>query len=251
MSLKNKTIKVHFLSAMIAAAIIISFNSCTKNKCFEQEGRLISKQLQLEPFETIELNDNINIVLTQDTIQSAMIEAGENILPLLDVKATNKKLTITNNSGCVWLRKPGRKITLYLHIKNLSTIVYNGLGTITCTNRLITDSLNISSDEGAGNVELNIDARRIISNITKENASFTFKGKCDYMYAFCNVLGQLNMEQLQIRHLYLNHSSVHDIAAQVTERLEGILYHTGNARIKGNPSFVTVETRSTGRLQFF
>jgi hypothetical protein len=248
MTLKNKTIKVHLTTALLIPAIFFSFISCNKNKCFEDEGRIISQKLQVEPFTRIELNDNINLVLTQDTISSAIIEAGENILPLLEIKTNNNKLEVSNKAGCTWLRKPGRKINLYLHVTSLSNIIYSGLGNISCTNRLVADSFNITSAEGAGNVEINIAARRIFTSITRESASFTFKGTCDYAVAFCNVLGQLNMEQLQIRHLDLKHSSVHDINVHVTQRLEGILYHTGNARVKGNPSIVTVETRSTGRV---
>ena len=233
------------ISVLLVLAV---FQSCKKPGCFETAGAVTVVERNVDPFHRIDLFDNINLVLTQDTTEWMKIEAGQNLQPNISAETSNGILTVKNTTTCNWLRNPNEKINVYLGIKKLDYINYSGSGNITSTNTIVADNITFYSEEGAGNIDINLDAKETSANIVYENADFTFRGKSDVCYAYTNARGSINFENFEVKHMNIGYASVRDATIHVTEVLESLVYHTGNLYYKGNPGYVSTHSYSSGKI---
>jgi len=81
-------------------------------------------------FDSIRLEDNVNIILIQDTINKIRLEAGENLLPKIKSEVSNRLLVVKNENDCNWVRKLNVPINAYVHFKDLSIITNMGVASI-------------------------------------------------------------------------------------------------------------------------
>ena len=199
-------------------------------------------------FHQVDLADDVNLILTQDTTEWLKVEAGINLQPNIITKVDKGVLTIRNATTCKWLRSPSEKINVYVGIKKLDYVNYNGSGNISSTNTIVADDITFFSKEGAGNITVSLDAKKTTATILYENADFIFKGKTDVCYAYVNSRGSIDFKDFETRHMNIGYASVRDAVINVTEVLESLVYHTGNLYYQGNPSYVQTHSYSSGKI---
>ncbi len=222
--------------------------ACKKNGCLVTPGKTVEKKLELPYYQTIILHDNINLILTHDSVSSAVLEGGKNLLPYVSVIVDNKSLIITNNAKCEWLRSTNAKLNLYLHVTNLDQILYYGYGNIRSTNILKADTFYLTSNEGAGNVDLQINSFRIYANINRHNASFKLSGKTNELSGFCDTRGSFDFSTLLVNKMSIWYAGVGDSKIFVTDTLRTVIYQTGNLLLRGSPPYIEKTYRGKGRL---
>ncbi len=222
--------------------------SCKKPGCFEDAGSLITTQRQTTSFHRIDLFDDVNLFLTQDTIESIKIVAAKNVEPNISVQNENGVLTIRNNTTCKWLRSPNEKSTVYLGIKTLDHIEYSGSGNISSTNTINADKITFYSATGAGNIDVSLDAKQVTANVEYESADFIFHGRADVCYGYAGSRGTLDLRDFEVKYLAIGYAGVRDVTVNATEVIEATIYHTGNVFYKGNPPNITTTFYSSGRL---
>src|SRR5215203_304703 len=222
--------------------------SCKKPGCFEDAGPLITTQRETTSFHRIDLYDNVDLVLTQDTLESIKIVAAKNIEPNISVQNENGVLTIRNNTTCKWLRSPNEISTVYLSIKRLDHIEYCGSGNVSSTNSINADKITFYSAIGAGNIDISLNAKQVMANVEYESADFIFHGQADVCYGYAGSRGTLDLKDFKVKYLALGYAGVRDATVNVTEVLEATIYHTGNVFYKGSPPNITTSFYSTGRL---
>jgi hypothetical protein len=227
---------------------VFSFCSCKKPGCLESAGPVIIMERATSPFHQIDLMDNINVILTQDTAEWIKVEAGKDLQPNIVTTIEKGTLTIRNATTCNWLRNPSEKINVFVGVKQLDYVNYNGSGSITSTNTIIADSITFYSKEGAGNIDVSLEAKRTTATIVYENADFIFRGKSDVCYAYTNARGSFHFEDFEVRHMNIGYASVRDATIHVTEALESLVYHTGNLYYKGNPGYISTHSYSSGKI---
>jgi len=122
--------------------------------CFKGTGKVITETRTPSDYTRIELNDNINLVITQDSINKISVEGGEKLLPNIQTEFVDNKLIIKNNNKCNWVRSYKNKFTVYVSAKSLKRIEYFGSGNITSTNTLVADTLEINCPESAEKIDI-------------------------------------------------------------------------------------------------
>ena len=222
--------------------------SCKKPGCFEDAGPLITTERKTTSFHRIDLFDDVNLVLKQDTIESIKIMAAKNIEPNISVQNENGVLIIRNNTTCKWLRSPNKNSTVYLSIKALDHIEYSGSGNVSSANTINADKITFYSATGAGNIDISLAAKQVTANVEYESADFIFHGKADVCYGYAGSRGTLDLKDFEVKYLALGYAGVRDATVNVTEVLEATIYHTGNVFYKGNPPNITTTYYSSGRL---
>ena len=222
--------------------------SCKKSGCFEDAGPLITIQRETTSFHRIVLFDDVNLVLTQDTLESIKIVAAKNIEPNISVQNDNGVLTIRNNTTCKWLRSPNENATVYLSVKTLDHIEYSGSGNVSSTNSINADKITFYSAIGAGNIDISLNAKQVTAKVEYESADFIFHGRADVCYGYTGSRGTLDLKDFEVKYLALGYAGVRDVTVNATELLEATIYHTGNVFYKGNPPNITTTFYSSGRL---
>lgn len=228
--------------------VLVAGTGCKKMACAGAEGSKEELVKTVAPFSSIELNGKVNLVLQQDSMYRIKIVAGTNIIPSVQTTVQNGKLIITNTSECAWLQNPSQKVTVYAGLQQLKSFRYNGSGTVSCVNRLLCDTLRFYSNIGAGVVNLNVAADQLYAEIEFESTTLNINGTANYSYCYGNARADMNLENFLVRHLRIGWVGVRDVTVQASERLEAILYHTGNVHYKGNPQNISTIYYSTGRL---
>jgi len=227
--------------------LLLLLAGCQKPSCFTDAGPVAQTERTTFPFTKIVLYDNIHLVLTQDTVDKLMVEAGQNLLSQIATTVNDQTLTIKNNVGCSWLRRPGETITVYASVKNLQQVDYNGSGNITSTNTITSPTLFFYSYEGAGNIDVAIDAEVAGAYIHHENADITLHGRAHRFFTYINARGTLNIKDLQVQNMVMEYGGVRNTTVNVSDSLDVIIYHTGNVYYKGQPH-IKRQTHSSGQL---
>jgi hypothetical protein len=81
--------------------------SCKKenmNDCFTDRGLTAVEKRKLDVFRNIKLGKRIQLVLIEDTVNYAIVEAGSHLLPSIVTSVEGEVLTIQNNNKCNWVR---------------------------------------------------------------------------------------------------------------------------------------------------
>lgn len=227
---------------------ILLLASCRKDNCLGDADTVQTVTRAATTFHQVDVYDNIDVVLTQDTIESISITAPQYLEPNITSKIEDGILTLKNRSSCTWLRNAPDKVTVHVHLKKLDKIIYAGSGSITTTNTLLADNFTIYSKQGAGNVNLWLQAAQTFSYIMDENADFILHGTSDYCYSYTASRGTIDFSDFAVKKMQIEYGSVRDATINVSDDLNAVLYYKGNLFYKGNPVVSNDEMHSTGRL---
>jgi len=88
----------------ISFTMIFAFLGCGKSgiDCFTNSGEIIIEERTVEPFDSISVNDYVNIFISKDSIDKIVVEAGKNIISGITTKIENRQLIIRNENTCNW-----------------------------------------------------------------------------------------------------------------------------------------------------
>jgi hypothetical protein len=222
--------------------------ACKKPGCFEDAGPTVTIKREVGAFHRVNLFDDVDVILTQDTVESVKVVAPKLIEPNIIVQNENGVLTIRNSTSCRWLRNPSEKIEVHIGIKDLDYFEYSGSGNVFSTNTIKANNIKFYSATGAGNIDIALEAKQVTAWVEYESADFIFRGKADVCYCYANSRGTLQFDEFEVKHLVINYASNRNTTVVATERIEAVVYHTGNVYYKGNPSNIATSYYSTGRL---
>src|SRR5437868_5506989 len=102
------------------------------------EGSMITVQRPATPFVQIVAYDNVNLILTQDTIEKIKVEAPSKIEPNITTEVIGQSLWIRNTNAGLLLN-PDEKINVWISVKTLARLDYHGSGSVNCTNTIHKD----------------------------------------------------------------------------------------------------------------
>ena len=224
------------------------FVSCRKNGCLEDGGAPVTSLRNPGPIREIRLFDNIDLVLKQDTAEKITVAAGRNLEPFIETSFEKDVLTLRNNMQCKWLRDPGEPITVYVSVKNLAKLFYEGSGNVRSENTITAENFTFYTELGAGNIDLALDARQTFSYIMDESSDLTLRGRTDAMWTYTNSRGSIDFSGFAVKKMVIEYGGVRDAKIHVTEELDAIIYFTGNLFYRGNPVVTQNTVHSTGKL---
>ena len=98
---------MHRTALIIASVLLLILTGCQQDEgvCIKSTGKVITREQLTLPFHYIEVYDNINLILTQDTsLSSIKVEAGENLIDGISTEIDNGRLILRNQNNCNWLR---------------------------------------------------------------------------------------------------------------------------------------------------
>jgi hypothetical protein len=231
----------------IYCVLILIYIGCKKPGCFENAGPTVTVSRPASSFRRIDLFDNVDLILTQDSIEAIKIVAPKNIEPNISTQIQNGVLTIRNNTDCKWLRSSNEKPVVYINIKALDHFEYSGSGEVHSANTIVANAISFYSATGAGNVDITLDAKQLTVNVEYESADFIFHGKADLAYCYAGSRGTLGLKDLVVKRLVIGYASVRDLFVNATDAIEANIYHTGNIYYRGTPVIATTYY-SSGRL---
>lgn len=249
--LKITYLKINYIHFIFIAFLFISLISCNKENqwdCFKKTGSITSELRNLENFTAIELNDNINLNIIQDTINYISIKTGKNLMENIKTEIKNNTLYIKNINKCNWVRKLNQNIEATLHCCHLNHLIYKGYGKVTSGNTLKTDSLYIEFKDGAETVDLTIESPVTWLVIHTGPGDMNIKGHSGCTYIYQNGYGFINAGELNSAFTFMRTNSMNNCHVNASEWLTAEITYIGNVYYYGNPKKIDVIENNKGHL---
>jgi hypothetical protein len=226
------------------------FSSCKKENmcdCIKGTGEIIKEKRTVADFTSIEVHDNIYVTLTQDSINSVEVEAGENLLPLIRTNVDGSMLRIENDNKCNWVRSYKKEIHVYLHVRNLQYIwSYSGKSIIS-SNTLTNPVINIFNFF-SGDISVDIDADSSYTKQMGAGGDISVTGRTNYNYIFDQGYGFLHLENLQSNKALVAQHGTGDIHMNIRDILDVEILSSGSVYYSGSPAVEQRPSSGNGRL---
>jgi hypothetical protein len=217
--------------------------------CVGSTGKIITETRPVSIFNYIEVYDNINLILTQDTNRiEVMVEAGENLIDGITTEITNKRLSIKNQNSCNWLRSFEVPVNVYITYKQLDTLVTHAAGNITGTNAWTNHEIVFIVEEGGGTIDLSLNVFKSYLEVSYGTFALNFKGYSQVTYISDIGYGPLNAEMLDSKFTYIYTGSPNDIFVTASVEITAEILNTGNVYYRGDPTQISTQSSGSGKL---
>src|SRR5688500_1333547 len=150
------------------AALFLAFSSCKKENMrdfYKGTGKIITETRALSGFNTIHVEDKINVVLTESPAFEVTVEGGENLIGLIKTELKDSVLSIRNDNKFNFMRSYKKGvITVHIKLPALVSIQQYGQGTIQSANVFTTPVIDIFT-KGSGDVILEVNNQRVLTHM--------------------------------------------------------------------------------------
>jgi hypothetical protein len=238
----------HILLIVFVAGFLVAGCDKSGTNCFNSTGSVIRQERFLAPFDSIEMLDNVNVILTYDTSASVVVEAGKNIIGGITTEVVNRNLVIGNSNICNWTRSYDKPVNVYVSMNYLWKVYYNSSGNLSTTNTLPFDSLKVEVWGGCGTIDLDIN---VITGYFIENlgtADFILGGNCGICYIYSGEYGPFHCEDLNIAYCFVTTISSNDCWVSAERTLGATIGGIGNVYYTGIPDSIYFSITGEGKL---
>lgn len=232
--------------------VIALFYSCEKGgvtDCFHSTGNITMEERTAGDFNSILLKDNVNLILSKSQNSSITVEAGSNLVDgIITQISDDGVLEVRNENKCNWIRDYNSPINVYVNCTDIDSIDYRSIGNISNTDTIFTDSLWVRVYEGAGEIKLNVNVKRLYCQLHYGTADIVMSGYSGLSYVYSASFGFINLLDLESTFVFMNNKSSNDIYVRATNQLGATIENVGNIYYAGNPFSVTLEKNGSGEL---
>ena len=240
-------------------SIIFLVLSCAKYNapnCIQIAGDLTTIEHNIDPFDRILANENIELFLLQGSEYHLKIESGEHLISDINYTIDNSGLlTLNDNNQCNWVRNYA-PTKIFVTTPNLKEIRSNTQYTIKSEGILTFPNLKLISENfnqdniSSGDFNLHVQ-NESVSVISNNISQFFISGSTDTLFVgFYSGTTAFFGANLLAQDVEISHRSSHDITVHPVQSLSGVLRSTGNLISVNEPSNVDVSVLYTGSLIF-
>lgn len=235
--------------AFLAVGLILSAcNPEQLDDCFTNTGPQEIVEREAVAFYTIELYDNVNLVVSQGDSFQLKVEGGKNLLSAIKTEVRDSTLIIHNTMKCNWVRSYDREITVYATLPSLREIKYEGSGNVKTEGQLKLDSLQVNIRGGAGSFDLDLDVRNLKLAIHYGTADVTARGKALITTIFANSYGPFYCSGLISNITYVRNSGTNNCYVYARHILEVEIPSVGDIYYSGDPPDIKMNVTGSGKL---
>jgi len=237
---------------LASLAGLVALESCNKEgKCFSNSGSVIMQERPVSPFDSINLADNVNLILTQDSVDKITVEAGSNIISGITTEIHDRQLIIRNLNTCNWLRSYDKPLNVHVSVHRLWKIYYNAAGNITSTNTLSGDSVKLEVWGGCGTIDLSLNYNEGWFIMNMGTADYNLHGRCDIANFYISDIGLCQARDLATRYCSVTSKGTNNCYVNVSVSLYAVIENIGSVYYTGNPGIVGGKITGSGVLEPF
>lgn len=224
--------------------------------CTQQPGGLTVQSYEVNGFNSILVERDIELIIEQGPEYAVVIETGENLLSDIVVKMVGNQLQLFDNNTCNFFREYG--ITkAYVTAPSLNEIRNSSQYEVTSVNVLtypelilISEDFNETNNFTVGDFRLELD-NELVKIISNNLSFFYLSGETETLdVGFFGGSGRLEAENLVARHVKIFHRSSNDMIVNPQLSLTGELRGSGDLISINTPPIIDVEQFYTGQLIF-
>ncbi len=230
--MKGTVLMVFFLSMMLVMGSCEQYPFCD---CFVSGGAVTNEIRKPGSFRIVEIHDNVDVILQEDSACSVEVEAGENLLEGITTVLDGDRLVIGNTNACNWVRDPDNVIRLVVSCPQFSELYYQGYGNVTVADTLHCGEFRLDITDGSGTIRLLMHNTTTRINVHEGVVDTHIAGKSGVNYLYNNGIGPLDALNLDSRITFVTNNSVGNVFLRVQDVLEPRIFYSGNIWYIGNP----------------
>lgn len=234
-----KNIKIWLL---ITTFSISGFSGCKKENmgdCLKSTGSVQTEIRDLPDFNRLEVEDNINVFIRFGGPHRAEIEAGKNLLELIETEVEGNTLHIRNNNKCNWVRSYKHPIDITLYCDELDELIAHGYGTVETLDTLVQTSFLAEQWLASGMIKLLLNTDEVYLKSHTGPADFECRGHSDFLYAYNSSQGILKLDGVQAQNAFVWNTGTGDIYVNASDSLEILIENVGDVYYTGQPGYVS------------
>lgn len=239
----KKVVKIVLIIAVISVLAIFAASCKWTIGMVRGSGDIETEERDVSDFHKVHLSGVGNLIITQGDEESLIIEADDNIIPLIKTDVFRHRLTIGFKRGYNFI--PIAKIKYHLTVIDLDEISLSGAGDIDCDD-FNTDRLEFDIS-GVGDIDFNINAERVEST-SSGAGDITLSGKVDSQEIDISGVGKYDAEELESRECSISLSGAGSATVNVSEELDVSISGVGNVNYTGSPH-VEQDISGLGRVK--
>ena len=230
--------------------VIFGWAGCDKSgvNCITNNGKTIIQERILENFDSIDVRDYVNLIITQDSINKVMVESGQNIISGITTEVIDRQLIIRNLNKCNWLRSYDVPVNVFVSVKNLMKIYYLSSGNVSSTNTLKSYSLTVEAWGGGGTIDLDLDNFQGYFVLQMGTADFNLHGSCAINNIYSGDYGLFQCKNLKSRYTFVTNTGSNDCYVSSSYFLEATIGSIGNIYYTGKPDSVVTHIQGAGQV---
>jgi len=193
-------------------------------------------------FEIINVQQGINLTISQGNPTSLSVEADENVIDLLITEVKNNELNIYFEKSVY----QAKARNVYLTTENISKIKASSGASVKSENTIQAETLELNSSSGS-----TMKIRTIANEITSESSSgsnITIVGKSNSFTANSSSGSSINAKDLKVVNAITKASSGANIDVNVTGKLTAKASSGADIDYEGSPETVDKNTSSGGSV---
>jgi hypothetical protein len=235
----------------IVFCVILVITGCKRDTtdCFTNTGKIVRQVRNLPEFDSIDMENYVNLILRQDSVEKVEVETGENLQDGIETTVVNRQLLVRNNIICNWLRSYSKPINVYVSVINLKKIYYNSSGNITTENPIRSNDLRVEVWGGSGTIDMDLNINGFgYFYIQMGTADFRLRGNCSVCNIFGGDYGLIQAEGLVTGYCYATNHGTNDIYVNALQLMSADIESIGNIYYSGKPDSLIIKIHGAGQV---
>ena len=199
-------------------------------------GNLFAQEINLNDFNEISIQDNIDVVITQSTLQNYRIEPSD------------VNLKVTNQLGKLKISREDNKeaATIYINCIKLSAIDVLGSADVRTTNEIQSDDLKLALT-GSGDLRVKLKANNVSAALAG-SGDINLEGTTQNLTTTVAGSGDLRASKLVAENVKVEVAGSGDATVNASKSLDASVAGSGDIRYVGNPATRNVNIVGSGSI---
>jgi hypothetical protein len=212
---------------VVFCSIALTFNSCVNT--IIGQGPITNQDREVESFNKIACNANVNLVIQTGSSQKLKIKAQQNIIDVLVTRVDGKTLVITTK-GNIEVDEP---VVIETAMINPEAFEMNGSGELKSSGTLASEMLDLEVN-GSGLIDLDLQVNKLNSSVSG-SGRLALRGNADDFKLQINGSGEVNATEMicQTAKAIINGSG--EAKINVISQLKSTINGSGTISYKGSP----------------
>lgn len=232
----------------ILLVLLIGCKKAPERTCWKKAGTATTDTRELPSLPKINIYDDVDVVLKQDSLNFIEIESYRNLISFITTTSNDTAIEIRNLNKCNSLRKGDIRNTVIVHFSQIDQLNFYGSGKIRFEGTVYQDRIDISSYNSRSEFNLTISCNYMHCAFIEGSVIGTINGTSDSTYIFQSQYSIVDASNLNNSYLHFSNNSTGDAHVNVTNDLRVELLDVGNIYYTGNPTLKILADIGLGNI---
>lgn len=233
--------------AMVAFSAILMLNSCDvigQNRV-KGNGHVAKEDRQVSSFHRVKLEGSMNVFVAQGPAKAAVIEAEDNIIPLVELTEEDGRLIVRLKRG--YSISTHNDVNVYLTTPELNEVSLSGSGDVKLTDKFTSTADMKIALSGSGNVRGEVNAPAVKASISGSGNMF-LKGETKEVNLSIAGSGNFKGSDLLSENVDISIAGSGDADVYASVKLNAKIAGSGDVKYKGTPQ-ISSSVAGSGSIQ--